>query len=203
MQNTSCSEAIPKLICRFRAIGYEKTLRNAEAYFARHFGWMEVGEPQRALEDLNRSIEIEPKQIAWLCRGHVHRHLGQYQNALDDFQHGDSIDPEQWDEIRGPLYQADCHARLGYARIGNEPAALACWRLLPDEIWTPGPHGAPAGNKSQIAYELRRIAAAARSGMSAIRRTMASIDRLSLFRFSPRFRRFTRQGKCRCSFVGF
>ena len=138
--------------------------RNAEAYFARHYGWMEVGEPQRALEDLNKSIEIEPKQIAWLYRGHVHRHLGQYQNALDDFQHGESIDPEQWDDIWGPLYQADCHARLGYAHIGNEPAALACWGLLPDDMWTPGPHGAPANNKSQIADELRRIAAAARRG---------------------------------------
>jgi tetratricopeptide (TPR) repeat protein len=131
--------------------------RNAEAYFARHYGWMEVGEPQRALEDLDKSIEIEPKQIAWLYRGHVHRHLGEYQNALDDFQHGESIDPEQWDDIWGPLYQADCHARLG-----NEKKSLEYWARLPEDFWDPGVYDVPAGNKTEIAEGLRRLAAIAR-----------------------------------------
>jgi hypothetical protein len=30
--------------------------RNSHAYFDRHFAWME-GEPQRALDDLNKAIE--------------------------------------------------------------------------------------------------------------------------------------------------
>jgi len=33
---------------------------------------------------------------------------------------------------------------------------------LPDDFWTPGLDGAPAGDKAQVAEQLRRIAAEAR-----------------------------------------
>jgi len=39
--------------------------------------------------------------------------------------------------------------------------ALDCCARLPEDFWTPGLDGAPAGNKAEIAAELRRIAAAA------------------------------------------
>ncbi|HEX4158810.1 MAG TPA: hypothetical protein VHY79_10055 [Rhizomicrobium sp.] len=129
-----------------------------QGYFDRHYGWMRMHEPHKALADLSKVIELQPDQIAFLVRGRVNRHLGDYENALADFSRGEAMEPEQWrNDAMGLLYQADC-----YARLGNEPDALACCARLPDNFWTPGPRGAPAGGKTEIANELRRIAAAAR-----------------------------------------
>lgn len=57
----------------------------------------------------------------------------------------------------GPLFRADCHARLG-----DEAAALADCETMPDDHWTPGLFGTPVGTKQEVAAELRRRAAAAR-----------------------------------------
>ncbi len=134
---------------------------NSHAYFDRHFAWMQVGEPRRALEDLNKAIELksEPDAMSFWSRGLVYRHLGEYEKALEDFDRGEAIDPKQWEEdvVFGLLYQADVHARLG-----NEAAALACCARLPDDFRTPGIRGAPGGGKADIADKLRRIAAEAR-----------------------------------------
>jgi hypothetical protein len=46
--------------------------------------------------------------------------------------------------------------------VGDEASALDCCARLPDNHWTPGLDGAPAGNKAEVAAELRRIAAEAR-----------------------------------------
>jgi tetratricopeptide (TPR) repeat protein len=130
------------------------------AYFSRHFVWTSIGEPQRALEDLNKVIELKlnPSPIAFMARAHVYRHLGQYEKAIEDFNRGEAIDPKEWrDGAFGPFFQADTHARLG-----NEAAALACCARLPDDFWTPGFKGAPGGGKAEIADELRRRAAQAR-----------------------------------------
>jgi hypothetical protein len=68
------------------------------------------------------------------------------------------MDPADWaHEAFGPLYQADCHARLG-----DEEKAMAYCARLPSDFWTPGLEGAPAGDKTQIADQLRQIAADAR-----------------------------------------
>jgi tetratricopeptide (TPR) repeat protein len=128
---------------------------NSHAYFDRHFAWMKIGEPERALEDLNRVIELAPQPVAFRSRGEVHRHLGEYIKALSDFDRAEALNPAQWDEVAfGLLYQADCHARLG-----DEASALACCARLPDDFWTPGLNGTPSGDKSQVAEQLRRIAA--------------------------------------------
>jgi len=137
---------------------------NPSAYFDRHFAWMKIGEPQRALEDLNKVIELErvTHPVSFMSRAHVYRHLGEYEKAIDDFNRGEAIDPKEWqDSAFGPFFQADTHARLG-----NEAAALACCARLPDDFWTPGFEGAPGGNKAEIADELRRRAARARSKQS-------------------------------------
>lgn len=132
--------------------------RNAHALWERHLGWMKIGEPRRALEDLDKAIELDPEPVVFRSRGEVRRHLGEYEKALADFGRGEAIDPKQWKkDVFGVYYQADTHARLG-----NESAALACCACLPDDFWTPGIHGAPAGDKAEIADELRRIAADAR-----------------------------------------
>jgi tetratricopeptide (TPR) repeat protein len=140
---------------------------NANAYFDRHFAWMKIGEPRQALEDLNRVIELKPDMVSFLSRGEVYRHLGEYENALKDFDRGEAIDPKQWQEdvVFGLLYQADTHARLG-----DEAAALACCARLPDDFWTPGIHGAPGGGKVDVADKLCRIAADARTPTKAARR---------------------------------
>jgi tetratricopeptide (TPR) repeat protein len=133
--------------------------RNSDAYFDRHLAWMRLGEPRRALEDLDKALALSPDAAGFLSRGEVHRHLGEYEKALGDFARGEALDEEQWraDAI-GLLLQADCHARLG-----DETAAIDCCDRLPDDFWTPGLDGAPAGDKTAIAARLRVLAAEARA----------------------------------------
>jgi tetratricopeptide (TPR) repeat protein len=119
---------------------------------------MKLGEPRRALEDLNTVVELNPDMTAFFSRGLIHRHLGQYEQALEDFDRGEAIDPKQWEEdVFGFFYQADT-----YARLGNEAMALVYCARLPDDFWTPGIYGAPSGDKADVADRLRRIAADAR-----------------------------------------
>jgi len=128
---------------------------NSHAYFDRHYAWMKIGEPQRALDDLNKVIELNPAPVAFCCRAEIYRHLGEYTKALSDFDRAEALNPARWDEDAfGLLYQADCHARLG-----DEASALAHCARLPEDFWTPGLNGAPSGDKTQIAEQLRRIAA--------------------------------------------
>ena len=132
---------------------------NSSAYFSRHFALMDIGEPLRALEDLNKGIELErePTSMSFLARGNVYRHLGEYEKAIEDYNRGEALDRALWEaDAVGLLYQADTHARLG-----NEAAALDCCARLPDDFWTPGLGGAPSGDKTDIANKLRGIAAAA------------------------------------------
>ncbi len=132
---------------------------NSHAYFSRHFAWMKIGEPQRALDDLNTVIELDPCPVSLFSRGEVYRHIGEYEKALADFERGEAIDPEDWQSGGfGPFYQADVHARLG-----NEAQALAYCARLPDDFWTPGIDNTPRGGKAQIADALRSMAADARS----------------------------------------
>jgi tetratricopeptide (TPR) repeat protein len=139
----------------------EQNPHNSHAYFSRYSGWMSIGEPQRALADLNKAIELrqQPGAMSFMARGEVYRHLGHHQEALEDFDRAETIDPADWQHgiVFGLLYQADSHARLG-----NETAALNCCARLPDDFWTPGINGAPSGNKAEVAEKLRSIAATAR-----------------------------------------
>jgi tetratricopeptide (TPR) repeat protein len=133
---------------------------NPNIYFSRHYAWMELGEPRRALDDMNTSIKLEPNQYSYLARGEVHRHLGEYEQATQDYATAEAMDPENWQrDALGLLFQADAHARLG-----QEHQALDCCGRLPDHFWTPGMFGAPGGGKAEIADELRRRAFKARRG---------------------------------------
>jgi tetratricopeptide (TPR) repeat protein len=138
--------------------------KNSRAYFDRHFFWMKLGDPQRALDDLNKVIEIEPEPVSFIMRGEVYRSLGEYEKAVVDYARAEAIDPAEWqDNGFCLLYQADAHAHLG-----NEAAALACCGRLRDDFWTPGMNGTPGGGKAEIAEKVRRIAAdARRKGSSA------------------------------------
>jgi tetratricopeptide (TPR) repeat protein len=63
--------------------------RRAETYLA-------LKENERALQDLNRAFELDPKSAtpwAYALRGDVYYSMKQFQNALDDFQHALDLDP--------------------------------------------------------------------------------------------------------------
>jgi tetratricopeptide (TPR) repeat protein len=150
--------ADPQRYLRIVSGWIEENPGNFHAYFERHFGWMRIGEPHRALEDLNEVVRLDHRPTALQARGQVYRHLGQYERALEDFHAAEALDPAQWEEDAfSLLYEADVHARLG-----DEDKALACCARLPDDFWTPGLHDAPAGDKAAIAGRLRLIAGEAR-----------------------------------------
>jgi tetratricopeptide (TPR) repeat protein len=133
--------------------------RDAMAYFDRHSGWMALGRPKEALADLDRAIELDPTPMDYLARGDVHRELGDLASALADYSTAEALmTPKAWDTMGlGLIRQAMCHAGLG-----DHAAALACCARMPDDLHTPGLHGAPAGGKAEIAAEALRIAAQAR-----------------------------------------
>ena len=135
---------------------------SSSAYFTRQDIWLELGEPARAMEDLDKAIELRPDAISFWSRGDVHRRVGEYKAAMQDYKRGEAIDPDKWERDAFPLlYQADV-----YARLGDEANALDCCARLPDHFWTPGHNDLPPGNKPEIAEELRRRAAAARGPTS-------------------------------------
>jgi tetratricopeptide (TPR) repeat protein len=103
---------------------------------------------------MNTSIRLEPDKYSYIARGEVHRHLGEYEQATQDFARAEAIDPETWrNDGVCLLFQADALARLG-----REQEALDCCARLPEDFWTPGMFGAPGGGKAEIAEELHRRA---------------------------------------------
>lgn len=68
---------------------------NSHAYFDRHFFWMKLGDPQQALKDLNKAIELEPEPVTLIMRGEVHRSLGEYENAVVDYARAEALDPDE------------------------------------------------------------------------------------------------------------
>jgi len=136
----------------------EANPENPHAYFDRHQAWMRIGEPLRALDDLNKAIDLKRQPTTLEARGEVYRYLGEYEKALADYHAAEAMDPAQWQEDAfGLLFQADAHARLG-----DEEEALACCARLPEDFWTPGLNDAPAGDKVGVAARLKLIAAEAR-----------------------------------------
>lgn len=127
------------------------------AYFSRHWVWEHLGSPHLALDDLDKALALRDHYVTHSEKGRVLYGMARYKEAIASFDRCQERAPEVWPEEFGPLLRADCHARLG-----NEAAALADCDTLPDDHWTPGLFGAPAGTKQEVAAELRRRAAAAR-----------------------------------------
>ena len=130
--------------------GFDEWLRenpnNFRPYVSRHFVWSDLGQPRRALADMDKVIELAPTQAAFCCRGRVLSRTRRARECLSGFS-----------SRRSHRSQAD-----SYAHVGDEASALDCCARLPDNHWTPGLDGAPAGNKAEVAAELCRIAAEAR-----------------------------------------
>jgi tetratricopeptide (TPR) repeat protein len=131
---------------------------SARAYFGRHQAWERLGRLDLSLADLDRSLALDDHFVTQRAKGGVLHAMGRYQEAIACLDRCERMEPDSWPEALGPLLRADC-----YARLGDEAAALADCTTLPDDHWTPGMFGLPAGNKQEVATELRRRAAAARS----------------------------------------
>jgi tetratricopeptide (TPR) repeat protein len=127
------------------------------SYFTRHQAWKQLGLLDLALADLDRSLALEDDHAIHGTRGDLLHAMGRYQEAINEYNRSEQMNPEQWIGSFGPLFRADC-----YARLGDEAAALADCGTMSDDHWTPGLFGTPAGNKQEVATELRRRAAAAR-----------------------------------------
>ncbi|MHB8283609.1 MAG: hypothetical protein ACYDD1_02940, partial [Caulobacteraceae bacterium] len=129
------------------------------AYFTRHRGWAKIGDLQKALDDIDTVIALNPDLYAFWARGEIRRQAKDYRKALADYDHAEALDPTEWQDLAyGLLDQADCHAHLG-----DEASALACCARLPDDFWAPSLYGAPGGTKDVLPDKLRAIAAAARN----------------------------------------
>lgn len=128
-----------------------------DGYFSRHHAWMNLGRPDLALADLDKSLSLQSHNVTLRSRGNVLRSMGRYAEAIEDFDRSEALDPIAWREAYGPLFRADCHARLGI-----EAAALADCDQLDSDHWTPGVHGAPAGTKAQVIAQVRRLAASSK-----------------------------------------
>ena len=73
-----------------------------------------MAEPQRALDDLNKVIELDPEPVAFLIAREVYRFLGEYEKAVEEYDRAEAIDPAEWQEDAfGLLYQADASRSLG------------------------------------------------------------------------------------------
>jgi tetratricopeptide (TPR) repeat protein len=133
---------------------------DSHAYYDRHTAWLRLGKAERAMADLNEAFRLAPSQSVLWARGDLHRQVGDYEHAAEDYASAEALDPEKWAEDAFPLiYQADV-----YARLGDEASALACCSRLPDDFWTPGHNDLPSGGKAEIAAELKRRASVARAG---------------------------------------
>ncbi len=152
----------PRRLIEITSGWIDENPNNSHAYFHRHYAWMDLGEPNKALEDMNKAVELKPDAVSYVVRAQVHRAMGNYLEAIADYSRAEAADPVQWQEDWcSHLYQADC-----FARMGNEAAALTTCARLPEDFWTPGPNDTPPGDKHEVAQALRHIAAQARRNKS-------------------------------------
>src|ERR1700679_1113053 len=64
-------------------------------YYSRHQAWVRLDQPMLALSDLGKCIALDPTPIHFWSRADVYRHIGEYEKAIEDYNRGESIDPEQ------------------------------------------------------------------------------------------------------------
>jgi tetratricopeptide (TPR) repeat protein len=83
------------------------TKDNYMAYNNRGSAYDELGQYQRAIEDLNKSILLKPNyNLAYCNRGTAYAGLGQYQRAVEDFNKAIHLKPDFADAYhsRGTIY---------------------------------------------------------------------------------------------------
>jgi tetratricopeptide (TPR) repeat protein len=146
---------------RYLELAHELVRQNPTdslAYFIRHQAFSNLGHHELALADVDKTIALSGSNILrHNLRGLMLRNLNRHQEAVEEFSRARELDPESWARIFAPLFRAHSHALLG-----NLEEALADCAALPEDHWTPGLFGAPAGTKQQVTKEIRRLADEAR-----------------------------------------
>jgi len=130
---------------------------HAGGYFRRHFAWENLGHVELALQDLRTAHKLDPKNVDYYALGRVLHSARRFSEAIGFLNFAEQGDPS-WRQGPGPLYRADC-----YARLGNETAALADCACLNDDHFLPySLFDLPKGDKQQVIAEIRRRAVEAR-----------------------------------------
>jgi len=66
-------------------------------YSQRHDGWRKLMEWDKALSDINRSIELRPHPVTLVKRGNLHAEFGEHAEALNDYARAERLTtPEPW-----------------------------------------------------------------------------------------------------------
>ena len=75
--------------------------KTAEEYVEEAMDYSVVGNNEKALEDLNKAIQVNPKFIsAYLMRGDVKSAMGDYSNAISDYNIAIEIEPSDPDAYK-------------------------------------------------------------------------------------------------------
>ena len=102
---------------------------SSEAYAFRGFAWKRKGDKDKAMADLNRAIELNPREaLAWRVRGATWASKGDLEKALADYTQSIRIDPENPDSLhhRVVLQSACMDANLRNAKQALADATKAC-----------------------------------------------------------------------------
>jgi tetratricopeptide (TPR) repeat protein len=84
--------------------------RDAFAFAHRGRAWLEDGEPERALKDLDEAIRLNPQTAAWFAtRGQIYDELHEPERAIRDYTEALRLDPKDAQSYnnRGIAYKAD------------------------------------------------------------------------------------------------
>ncbi len=130
-----------------------------DGLFSRFQALDELGEYEMALADINRALELKPDWVGHFARGIFFHNHGHYGRAIADLTKAKALDTEDFGTSEISCYRAD-----SFARLGRLDEALEDCALLQDDHWTPGHNGLPPGDKEQFIREIKRRAAAAKSG---------------------------------------
>ena len=69
---------------------------DADAYYNRGVGYMDIGQYERAIEDYTKAIQLNPDDVeAYNIRAYSYAALGQYLRVIDDHNKACSLD-QQW-----------------------------------------------------------------------------------------------------------
>lgn len=70
--------------------------RKVESLIKLAQGYVEKGDPQKAIQSYTDALELRPDRVdTWLRRGRCYLELGDYSSAISDFQHAEDIDPKK------------------------------------------------------------------------------------------------------------
>ena len=114
--------------------------------FRRQQATSELGHHELALADVDTAIALsEPHILLHNLRGLVLRNLNRHQEAVEEFGRGRELDARKL----GSHLRAFIPGTFPCS-LGNLDEALADCAALPEDHWTPGLFGAPAGTKQEV-----------------------------------------------------